>query len=259
MDLQAQLVAAGYSVDDAKKLADGFIQGLKELGITDSNDVVDNNDIVHAVPAVATIVSSDYQLDKILVKLGAKAVLAESYGPFIEQAMVEFEIHTPKQSAMFVAQILHESARLTAVKENLNYSEQGLVTTFGNYFDRNIAKKYARQPEKIANRVYANRMGNGPESSGDGWRYRGRGLIQVTGKANYQDCGEHLGIDLVKKPEYLETPIGASRSAAWFWWSRNLNRSAESGDIKTNTRIINGGLNGYDDRVALYSRAIKLF
>lgn len=259
MDLEAQFVAAGYSVVDAKKLAAGFIQGLKELGITDDTNVADTNDIVQAAPAVAKIIKSDYQLDKILIKLGCKAVLAESYGPFIEQAMLESEIHSAKQSAMFVAQILHESARLTAVKENLNYSEQGLVTTFGKYFDRNTARKYARQPIKIANRVYANRNGNGDEGSGDGWRYRGRGLIQVTGKANYRDCGEHLGIDLIKTPEYLESPIGASRSAAWFWWSRKLNRSADAGDIKTNTRIINGGYNGLDDRIALYNRAIKLF
>lgn len=256
MELEAQLIAAGYKPEDAKKLAEGFVQGLKELGITDAPP---DDDIAQAAPAIQKVVESKYDIDKILVKMGCKAVLAESYGPFIEQAMVEFDIHTPKTSAMFIAQILHESARLTAVAEDLFYTEQGLLKTFDRYFDRNNARAYARKPEKIANRVYANRNGNGPESSGDGWRYRGRGLIQITGKANYRDCGEQLKEDLLKHPEILETPNGAARSAAWYWWSRKLNRSAEAGDIKTNTRAINGGLNGYDDRVMLYNKATKLF
>jgi putative chitinase len=186
-------------------------------------------------------------------------VLAQAYGPALEKAMAEFKITGKNPSAMFIAQVLHESSRLTAVRENLNYSELGLITTFKKYFDRNIAKRYARQPEKIANRVYANRMGNGNENSGDGWKYRGRGLIQLTGKDNYTDCGRALGKDLIKDPGYLETTEGAARSAAWFWHSRGLNKSANAGDIKSNTRIINGGLKGYDDRVNLYNKAVALF
>lgn len=255
MDLEANLVAAGFSIADAKKFADGFLKGLKELGYPD----VSNQPVTEVVPAVTKIVESSCQIDKILIKLGCQAALSEKYGPLLEQAMLEFNIHTPRQSAMFIAQVLHESGKLTAVRENLNYSEQGLVTIFGKYFDRNTAKSYARNPEKIANKVYANRMGNGPESSGDGWRYRGRGLIQLTGKTNYIECGKELQKDLVKDPSYLETPEGAARSAAWFWYSRKLNNSAEAGDIKTNTRLINGGLNGFDDRVNLYNKAIALF
>lgn len=255
MELESQLIAAGYSVEDAKKLASGFAQGLKELGLSDAN----GEDAVQAIPAVAKITSSPHRLDKILIKLGCRASLAQTYGPHIESAMVEHGILSNRASAMFLAQILHESGKLTAVKENLNYSEQGLVKTFKKYFDRNNARLYARNPEKIASRVYASRMGNGPEESGDGWKFRGRGLIQVTGKNNYLACGKSLGKDLVKDPSYLETPEGAARSAAWFWEANNLNRSAEAGDIKSNTRIINGGLKGFDDRVSLYNKAITLF
>lgn len=255
MDIEAQLVAAGYSAADAKKLASGFKQGLQELGLTD----LEGEPLEEAVPAVAEITKSSSQLDKILIKLGCRAALAQKHGPLIEAAMLEFDISDAKCSAMFLAQILHESSRLTAVKENLNYSEQGLLITFKKYFDRNSARKYARQPEKIANRVYANRMGNGPEESGDGWRFRGRGLIQITGRDNYTLCGNDLGKDLVKDPGYLETTEGAARSAGWYWNMRGLNKSARIGDIKTNTRLINGGLKGYDDRVSLYNKALPLF
>jgi putative chitinase len=142
--------------------------------------------------------------------------------------------------------------------ENLNYSELGLSKVFKNYFDRNTAKKYARQPERIANRVYANRMGNGNEMSGDGWRYRGRGLIQLTGKENYLKCGKGLGVDLLKNPDYLLTPIGATRSAGWFWNSKNLNRTADAKDIVANTKIINGGLKGLAHRQELYNKLLNI-
>jgi putative chitinase len=159
---------------------------------------------------------------------------------------------------MFLAQVLHESAMLSATVENLNYSELNLAKVFINYFDRNTAKKYARQPQKIANRVYANRMGNGDEISGDGWKFRGRGLIQLTGKANYIACGRNLGIDLIKNPDYLTTPEGAARSAGWFWQSHNLNKTADVGDVTGNTRIINGGNRGVDHRAELYRRLLSL-
>lgn len=257
MNLEAQFIAAGYSIDDIKKFLAGFTQGLKEMGITDAPD--SKSPLIQEAPKVIEVAQSPSKLDKILIKLGCSPILASTYGPILETAMKEFNIQTPKTCAMFIAQVLHESGKLTATKENLNYSEQALVTVFGKYFDRNMAKYYARNPEKIANRVYANRMGNGDEKSGDGWRYRGRGLIQLTGKSNYINCGKALGKDLVTDPTYLETPEGAARSAGWYWSSRGLNRSAEAGDITTNTRLINGGLNGYDDRVKLYKAALPLF
>jgi putative chitinase len=171
-------------------------------------------------------------------------------------ACAEFEINTPMRLAAFIAQVGHESGNLRFVKENLNYSAQGLVKVFPKYFNEQTAMQYQRNPEAIANRVYANRMGNGPEESGEGWAYRGRGLIQLTGKNNYYTCMEALGID---DPSYFETPEGAARSAAWFWHSRNLNAVADTGDIKKMTKLINGGFIGLEDRIKHYNHALDVF
>jgi putative chitinase len=160
--------------------------------------------------------------------------------------------------AAFIAQVGHESAQLTAVAENLNYSAQALMKTWPSRFSAETAAACARQPEKIANIAYASRMGNGAPGSGDGWKYRGRGLIQVTGKANYQKCGAALGVDLITNPELLEQPANAAMSAGWFWSANGLNALADSGDLEGITRKINGGLNGYADRSAIYARALKV-
>jgi putative chitinase len=170
--------------------------------------------------------------------------------PSLAAAMEEFEITTSDQIAMFLAQCAHESAYFTTVRENLNYSADGLNKIFPKYFakaGRDVAQ-YAKQPEKIANVVYANRMGNGDEASGDGFRFCGRGYIQLTGKDNYEECGEELEKDLVNDPSYLETPEGAARSAAWFWWNNDLNKYADAQDIVTCTKKINGGTIGLEDR-----------
>ena len=171
-------------------------------------------------------------------------------------ACEEFEINTPMRLAAFIAQVGHESGNLRFVKENLNYCAQGLMKIFPKYFNEQTAMQYQRNPEAIANRVYANRMGNGPEDSGEGWAYRGRGLIQLTGKNNYHTCMEALGID---DPSYFETPEGAARSAAWFWNSRNLNAVADTGDIKKMTKLINGGYIGLEDRIKHYNHALEVF
>jgi putative chitinase len=170
--------------------------------------------------------------------------------PSLAAAMEEFEITTSDQIAMFLAQCAHESAYFTTVKENLNYSADGLNRIFSKYFAKagRDASHYAKQPEKIANVVYANRMGNGDEASGDGYRFCGRGYIQLTGKDNYEECGEELEKDLVNDPSYLETPEGAARSAAWFWWNNDLNKYADAQDIVTCTKKINGGTIGLEDR-----------
>jgi putative chitinase len=174
------------------------------------------------------------------------------------EAMDEFEIDSNKRIAAFLAQCAHESGNFRALKENLNYKAEGLQKIFCKYFpDADTANEYAHQPEKIANRVYANRMGNGDEDSGDGYRYCGRGLIQLTGKTNYTACGNELQVDLDQEPEYLETPEGAARSAAWFWWSRDLNELADTGDIKTITKRINGGYIGLEERIAHYQKALE--
>lgn len=175
------------------------------------------------------------------------------------QVFAEADISNGLRQAAFLAQIVHESMSFQAVKENLNYSAQGLLRVFPYYFkSMEQANAYARQPEKIANLVYGNRLGNGPPSSGEGWRYRGRGLIQVTGKENYMHCGNALGVDLIADPEYLETPEGAPRSAGWYWSSRGLNQYADNSDMETITRRINGGLNGYQERMQLYNQAISV-
>ncbi len=169
----------------------------------------------------------------------------------------KFNIGSPLRAAHFIAQLAHESGSFKYSSENLNYSVRGLRSVFGKYFPtEEMAQAYARQPEKIANRVYANRMGNSDENSGDGWRYRGRGLIQLTGKENYLNCGRALGLDLVNHPDILgEDPQIAVAAAAWFWNTRKLSSYADQDDIISITKRINGGLHGIEDREAFLARA----
>ena len=179
--------------------------------------------------------------------------------PAFAAAMEEFEIVTPQQVAMFLAQCAHESNYFTQVTENLNYSADGLNKIFPKYF-RNAgrdANQFHRQPEKIANIVYANRMGNGDTASGDGWRFRGRGYIQLTGKNNYIACGDDLEVDLVNNPDYLLTPEGAARSAAWFWWQNDLNIFADRNDIVGCTRRVNGGTIGLEHRKEIWEEVLS--
>jgi putative chitinase len=184
---------------------------------------------------------------------------AEKYIDALNAAMEEFEINTPERQAMFLAQCCHESGHFRAVSENLNYKAESLTRVFPKYFRDVDPNDYAKQPEKIANRVYGNRMGNGDEHSGDGYRYRGRGLIQLTGKDNYTHCGDALDKDLHEEPDYLTTPEGAARSAAWFWHKNNLNHFADANDILTCTKKINGGTIGLEERTELYEEALKTF
>jgi putative chitinase len=172
----------------------------------------------------------------------------------------DYEINTPHRVAAFVAQCAHESGGFKFLQENLNYRAESLVKTWPRHFPTlEIAQQYARQPEKIANRAYANRMGNGDEASGDGWRYLGRGLIQLTGKTNYEWFAASIETPLEEIPEYLQTFEGAVQSACWFWESNNLNKEADAGDIKTMTRKINGGFIGLEDRVKHYNHALHVF
>lgn len=168
----------------------------------------------------------------------------------------DFEINTPLRISHFLAQSSHESSDFTRLIENLNYSQEGLLRTFKKYFTIEQALAYARKPEKIANRVYANRLGNGPESSGDGWKYRGRGAIQITGKANYKNCSEYLFNDdiLITNPDLLLEPSNAILSACWFWEVNNLNKIADGNNIELLTRRINGGTNGLADRRSRFGR-----
>lgn len=166
------------------------------------------------------------------------------------------EINSIERISSFIAQCSHESGNFKSLSENLNYGWQGLRKTFPKYFPTDeLAKSYERKPEKIANRVYANRMGNGNEESGDGWKYRGRGLIQLTGKNNYSVFANSIQFSLEKVIEYLGTFDGAVHSACWFWQKNNLNSFADIEDIKGMTKIINGGYNGLDDRIKHYEHA----
>ena len=168
----------------------------------------------------------------------------------------KYDINTNNRIAGFLAQCGHESADFTVLKENLNYGAAGLRGTFGKYFaDDATAKAYERQPEKIANRVYANRMGNGSEASGDGYKYRGRGAIQLTGHDNYQAFATAIGQSLDDTIAYLETLEGAIESAAWFWKTHGLNATCDADDIVAMTKKINGGTIGLDDRKAHYEKA----
>jgi len=181
------------------------------------------------------------------------------YCDALNAAMAEFQIDTPKRQAMFLAQCGHESGSFSAVNENLNYKAESLTKVFHKYFpDMDTANEYAKQPEKIANRVYGNRMGNGDEESGDGWRYHGRGLIQLTGRNNYDACGEALDVDLDEDADYLSTPEGAARSAAWFWHKNGLNKFADAEDIVGCTKRVNGGTIGLEDRTEHYKKAVEV-
>lgn len=196
----------------------------------------------------------------LLIKMGATAPNATKFAGALEEAMKEFSINTPQRVAMFVAQLMHESGKLAFVTENLNYKAESLNAVFPKYFKNagRDANQYARQPEKIANVVYASRMGNGDSASGEGWKFRGRGLIQLTGKENYTKCGAGLGKDLIADPSYLESAEGAARSAAWFWHKNGLNALADSGDIVACTKRINGGTIGLEDRKKHYQEALHL-
>lgn len=172
----------------------------------------------------------------------------------------QYEINTPLRKAHFLAQISHESGSFKYVSENLNYSAKALYAVFRKYFPTLAAAEgYARQPEKIANKVYANRIGNGSEASGDGWKYRGRGLIQLTGKDNYKSFSEATGQDFVSNPELVAKPEWALSSAGWFWKKRRINRYADTDDIHMVTKLINGGFNGLEHRQHFLDEYKKLY
>ena len=171
----------------------------------------------------------------------------------------DYEINTTNRVAAFLAQTAHESGGYKALKENLNYRAVTLRKVFPKYFPTDeLANAYAQKPEMIANRVYGGRMGNGDEHSGDGFRYCGRGLIQLTGKDNYTRFAESIETPVEELPEFLATFEGAIQSACWFWETNNLNQWADSGDMLTLTKRINGGTIGLEDRIKHYNHAIHV-
>lgn len=180
--------------------------------------------------------------------------LPENLQPIFNRMANEFDITTKLRSAHFLSQASHESNDFKTTEENLNYSATGLMKTFPKYFpEKTGAIIYARHPEAIASRVYARRYGNGSEESKDGWKYRGRGFLQITFRDNYQKLSDYFGVDFVNNPDLLLTPEWAMRSAGWFWDSRRLNQIADKGTqdevVIEITKKINGGLNGLEDRL----------
>ena len=198
--------------------------------------------------------------DDLVAVMPRAASAADGVTEALGAAMARFEIDRPARKAAFLAQLAHESGQLSRWAENLSYRWPRLRQIFPKYFRTDAeAQAFDRQPERIANRVYGGRLGNGPEASGDGWRYRGRGPIQLTGKSNYRTCGAALGVDLVAEPALLETPEVGCLAAAWFWADKGLNALADAGDFVTITRRINGGLIGLADRRELWERAKAVF
>jgi len=180
----------------------------------------------------------------------------------IPSVMEKFQINTPLRLCHFLAQCAHESGNFKAVNENLNYGAKGLRGIFGKYFPTDAkALEYERKPEKIANLVYGGRMGNGPEASGDGFKYRGRGYIQLTGKINYQSFDKVVDENVTDNPDLVATKYPLL-SAAWFWNSRTLNTLADKGatdaDVTAITKKVNGGTHGLDDRLAKFNKFYSL-
>ncbi len=201
---------------------------------------------------------TEQQLLQIFPNAGHRAGF---FVPALNVAMERFGITAPVRVAAFLAQVGHESGQLTRLVENLNYSAQGLAATWPSRYrgadgkPNALALNLARHPQAIANNTYASRNGNGDEASGDGWRYRGRGLLQITDRANYRTAGAGLGQPLEQEPELLEQPEFAALSAAWWWSTHGLNELADRGEFAAITRRINGGLNGQSERLELWERA----
>lgn len=203
-------------------------------------------------------------LDQFRRATGISQALADMWFPHVSAAMEEFGISTPKRQAHFLAQVGHESAGFTKTEEGLNYSENALNAMFSRRITPAQAKAYGRNAahpadqRMIASIIYANRNGNGRIESGDGYRYRGRGLIQITGRANYAALTGQLKADLLAKPELLAGDVMAARSAAAWWKNHGLNELADSGDVIRITRVINGGTNGIEDRRQRTERALEV-
>jgi putative chitinase len=202
---------------------------------------------------------SDFILSKEqLADLISGNPYVEHWHSALKAALPDYDINSPRRVAAFVAQCAHESGGFRFLTENLNYRAESLVKTWPRYFNASNADAYAKNPQRIANRAYANRMGNGDEASGDGWRFCGRGLIQLTGRSNYQAFADSIETDINEIPDYLATFEGAVQSACWFWETNNLNKWADLGDILTLTKRINGGTLGLDERMKHYTHALHV-
>jgi len=186
--------------------------------------------------------------------------LADAFNETFER----FGILTPLQQASWIGQCGHECGNFKIMEENLNYRAATLLKLFPKTpkrawgFTPEEAAAYEKQPKKIANRIYSNRMGNRDEASGDGWRFRGSGFLQLTGHSNFYHAGKALGEDFVMQPELVRTPKYAAQTAGWFWQTHKLNQIADGRDFVTMTKRINGGTIGLDDRIKHINQALAV-
>ena len=195
---------------------------------------------------------------ELLEKLGIKKD-SSAWSDILNDLLPKYDINSPQRIASFIAQCSHESGHFEKLVENLNYGAKGLIMTWPKRFTTTeLVHKYERQPEAIANFVYSNRLGNGDELSGDGWKYRGRGIIQLTGKYNYQNFADTVGMSLEEVIDYLQTKRGAAEAACLFWKNNKLNSYADKGDIKGMTKVINGGFLGLAEREENYKEALTI-
>jgi putative chitinase len=200
----------------------------------------------------------DFTVDKLAQILPGNPYL-DHWHEALSKILPDYDINTPERVAAFLAQTAHESGGYKALKENLNYKAETLCKVWPRLFpNMDIANQYAHKPEAIANRAYGGRMGNGPEASGDGFKFCGRGLIQLTGRDNYTKFAESIETPVEELPEFLGTFEGAIQSACWFWETNNLNQFADSGDVLTMTKRINGGTLGLQDRQQHYTHAMQI-
>jgi putative chitinase len=177
----------------------------------------------------------------------------------LNETFARFDISTPIRQASFIGQASHESGNFKKIQEGLSYSAERLMVIWPKRFPTlEIAQKYARNEKGLANNVYANRMGNRDEASGDGFRFKGRGLFQLTGHSNYYHAGQALGVDFVMEPDLVATPMYAALTAGWFWNTQKLNQFADVRDYKTMTKKINGGFIGLDDRIKHINHAMQV-
>ena len=193
-------------------------------------------------------------IHRILLAMGVRPETAALYAPHLYDAVVKWGVSVAALP-MFLAQLAHESRMFERMVESLNYTKAAQIrrTWPRRFANISVAVAFVRKPERLANFVYANRLGNGDAASGDGWKYRGRGLIQITGKDNYRDAGEALGLPLLEEPELLEEPVHAADAAGWFWKQRDLNQFWDM--VTYCTRAINGGITGLPERIRLYELA----
>jgi len=191
-------------------------------------------------------------------QLTALGIDEKWYKPLMD-TFIKYNISTTQRQACFIGQCQHESENFTKLEEGLNYSASRLMAVWPSRFPSlDVANQYANNPQKLANKVYGGRMGNGNEESGEGYAYRGRGLIQMTGKETYANCGSGLGMDLVGDPDRLLDPQYAALSAGWVWNKKGLNDLADTQDYETMTKRINGGTLGLDDRKAKIAKAREI-